>query len=92
MAKKTKRRDEVLGEGHTATADAAQAEPQARMKRKQHERELRRLHGELVAMQAWVKASAANVCVVFEGRTPPGRAAQTYLQRYIQHLPARARS
>jgi hypothetical protein len=25
VAKKTKRRDEVLGEGHTATADAAQA-------------------------------------------------------------------
>ena len=71
--KKTKRRDEVLGEGHTATADAAQAEPQARMKRKQHERELRRLHGELVAMQAWVKASAANVCVVFEGRDTAGK-------------------
>jgi hypothetical protein len=62
----------VLGEGHTATADAAQAKPQTRMKRKQYERELRRLHGELVAMQARVKASAAKVCVVFEGRDTAG--------------------
>jgi polyphosphate kinase 2 (PPK2 family) len=72
-AKKTRRRDEVLGEGHTATADAAQAKPQARMKRKQYERELRRPHGELVAMQAWVKASGAKVCVVFEGRDTAGK-------------------
>jgi polyphosphate kinase 2 (PPK2 family) len=63
----------VLGEGHTATADAAQAKPQARMKRKQYERELRRPHGELVAMQAWVKASGAKVCVVFEGGDTAGK-------------------
>ncbi|MFL6271590.1 MAG: polyphosphate kinase 2, partial [Actinomycetes bacterium] len=48
------------------------AKPQARIKRKQYERELRRLHGELVAMQARVKASAAKVCVVFEGRDTAG--------------------
>jgi polyphosphate kinase len=42
------------------------------MKRKQYQRELRRLHGELVAMQARVKASAAKVCVVFEGRDTAG--------------------
>jgi polyphosphate kinase 2 (PPK2 family) len=39
---------------------------------KQYQRELRRLHGELVAMQARVKASAAKVCVVFEGRDTAG--------------------
>ena len=43
------------------------------MKRKEYEAELRRLHGELVAMQEWVKASGAKVCVVFEGRDTAGK-------------------
>ncbi len=38
------------------------------MKRKEYERKMRVLHGELVAMQEWVKASGAKICVVFEGR------------------------
>jgi len=45
----------------------------ARMKRKDYERELRVLHGELVAMQEWVKASGAKICVVFEGRDTAGK-------------------
>jgi polyphosphate kinase 2 len=44
-----------------------------RMKRKEYERELRALHGELVAMQEWVKAAGAKVCVVFEGRDTAGK-------------------
>jgi polyphosphate kinase len=44
-----------------------------RMKRKEYEHELRRLHGELVALQEWVKASGAKVCVVFEGRDTAGK-------------------
>jgi len=44
-----------------------------KMKRKPYERELRRLHGELVAMQEWVKASGAKICVVFEGRDSAGK-------------------
>jgi polyphosphate kinase 2 len=47
--------------------------PAPRMKRKEFERELRPLHGELVAMQQWVKASGAKVCVVFEGRDTAGK-------------------
>ena len=43
------------------------------MKRKEYERELRRLHGELVAMQEWVKATGAKVCIVFEGRDTAGK-------------------
>jgi polyphosphate kinase 2 len=43
------------------------------MKRKAYETELRRLHGELVAMQEWVKSSGAKVCVVFEGRDSAGK-------------------
>jgi polyphosphate kinase 2 len=44
-----------------------------KLKRKEYERELRRLHGELVAMQEWVKATGARICVVFEGRDTAGK-------------------
>ncbi len=44
-----------------------------RMKRKDYERELRRLHGELVALQEWVKRTGAKVCIVFEGRDTAGK-------------------
>ena len=43
------------------------------MKTKEYEREMRRLHGELVAMQEWVKATGAKVCIVFEGRDTAGK-------------------
>jgi polyphosphate kinase 2 len=55
----------------TATNDASG--PPAKMRRKEYETELRRLHGELVAMQEWVKATGAKVCVVFEGRDTAGK-------------------
>src|SRR5215831_12204172 len=48
-------------------------EPQSRMKNKEYQRELRPLQGELVAMQQWVKATGAKVCVVFEGRDTAGK-------------------
>jgi polyphosphate kinase 2 (PPK2 family) len=35
------------------------------MKRKQYEKEMRVLHGELVAMQEWVKTTGARVCIVW---------------------------
>ena len=44
-----------------------------RMKRKEYEAELRKLHAELVAMQEWVKETGAKVCVVFEGRDTAGK-------------------
>jgi len=46
---------------------------QPRMKEKEYQRELRRLHGELVVMQEWVKESQAKICVVFEGRDTAGK-------------------
>jgi polyphosphate kinase 2 len=47
--------------------------PRPAMKRKEYESELRRLHGELVAMQEWVKATGAKLCIVFEGRDTAGK-------------------
>jgi polyphosphate kinase len=57
---------------HTDTEAATQARPE-KMKRKEYEHELARLQAELVAMQEWVKASGAKVCVVFEGRDSAGK-------------------
>ena len=34
---------------------------------------MRRLQGELVAMQEWVKATGAKVCIVFEGLDSAGK-------------------
>ncbi|MEU7909083.1 polyphosphate kinase 2 [Actinoplanes sp. NPDC049118] len=47
--------------------------PQPPMKRKKYLSELRRLHGELVAMQEWVKSTGAKVCILFEGRDTAGK-------------------
>jgi len=44
-----------------------------KMKRKKYEREMRLLHGELVAMQEWVKDAGAKICIVFEGRDTAGK-------------------
>ena len=43
------------------------------MKRKEYERQMKILHGELVAMQEWVKDSGAKICIVFEGRDTAGK-------------------
>ncbi len=43
------------------------------MRRKEYERQMRLLHGELVAMQEWVKATGAKICIVFEGRDTAGK-------------------
>ena len=56
--------------------DAAPRPDSARsgkMKRKEYEREMRVLQGELVAMQEWVKTTGARVCVVFEGVDSAGK-------------------
>ena len=57
----------------TKDKSAIPAEPGSRLKRKAYEKELRLLHGELVAMQEWVKDTDAKVCVVFEGRDTAGK-------------------
>jgi polyphosphate kinase len=57
---------------HDQQAPEAEAQP-TRMKEKDYQRELRVLHGELVAMQQWVTRTGAKVCVVFEGRDAAGK-------------------
>jgi polyphosphate kinase len=77
MAKKEKeKRDQRDAELQAPSAVAGQEAgggPPPKMKRKEYEREMRVLHGELVALQEWVKASGARICVVFEGRDTAGK-------------------
>jgi polyphosphate kinase 2 len=44
-----------------------------KLKRKKYEAELATLQAELVALQEWVKASGAKICIVFEGRDTAGK-------------------
>ncbi|MFN8622514.1 MAG: polyphosphate kinase 2 [Chloroflexota bacterium] len=55
------------------TASDGGAAPRAKLGRKAYEHEMKQLHGELVAMQEWVKATGAKVVVVFEGRDTAGK-------------------
>jgi polyphosphate kinase len=74
MAKKQNKRRRVQAPASLIEASRqAEADSPPKLKRKDYERELRRLHGELVAMQAWVKASGAKICIVFEGRDTAGK-------------------
>ena len=76
MAKKEKDKQNRHEAGASASAVAGQeggAAPLPKMKRKLYEREMRVLHGELVAMQEWVKATGARICIVFEGRDTAGK-------------------
>ena len=47
--------------------------PQAKISRKEYERELAKLHGELVTLQHWVKEKGLKVIVIFEGRDAAGK-------------------
>ncbi|MBK9657205.1 MAG: polyphosphate kinase 2 [Rhodanobacteraceae bacterium] len=52
-------------------ADAAPAD--ARLSGKDYDKELKKLHVELVKLQEWVVAKGLKVCIVFEGRDGAGK-------------------
>ncbi len=47
--------------------------PDGKLKRKEYERELARLHVEFVKLQQWVVHAGSKVCIVFEGRDGAGK-------------------
>jgi polyphosphate kinase 2 len=74
VAKKKSRNHHPEAPASSSVASGeATANPSAKMKRKEYEGEMGRLHGELVAMQEWVKATGAKICIVFEGRDTAGK-------------------
>ena len=65
----------AAGDGHTVSRSAAtsHAAPGSKMSGADYDRELARLHVELVKFQEWVKAKGLKVCVLFEGRDAAGK-------------------
>jgi polyphosphate kinase len=55
------------------TAETDDSSANGRLKGKDYERELARLHAELVKLQLWVVHKGLKVCVVFEGRDGAGK-------------------
>jgi len=66
MSKDKKKRDEREG------AERGNTAPE-KLKRKDYDKELEKLHVELVKLQQWVVHKGLKVCVVFEGRDGAGK-------------------
>lgn len=74
MAKKSKSKKKHAAENAPLTVPGeAESGGRPKMTNKDYEREMRILQGELVAMQEWVKATGAKVCIVFEGLDSAGK-------------------
>jgi len=54
-------------------ADRVDDASDGKMKRKDYDEALERLHVEIVKLQEWVKASGAKICIIFEGRDGAGK-------------------
>ena len=75
-SKAAKRAKKSAGTGslvRSANGSAAGGAGLPKMKTKEYEKQMRLLHGELVALQEWVKATGAKICIVFEGRDTAGK-------------------
>ena len=68
MSKKTKKAAQAAGNGRLKAA---------KMKKKHYERELAKLHHELVKLQYWVKDQGLRVVIIFEGRDTAGKGGVT---------------
>src|SRR5690242_328924 len=56
-----------------AEVDESAVAPNGKLKNKDYERELAKLHVELVKLQEWVVHEGLKVCVIFEGRDGAGK-------------------
>ncbi len=61
------------GDKSAATLKPGGSALQKKLSEKDYERELHKLHVELVKLQEWVKYKGLKVCIVFEGRDGAGK-------------------
>lgn len=54
-------------------AEESTEPPQEPLSRKDYDKELKKLHVELVKLQEWVKHKGLKICIVFEGRDGAGK-------------------
>src|SRR5215470_15387354 len=57
----------------TENGDSAETGAKEKLKGKDYDKELFKLHVELVKLQEWVKHTGARICIVFEGRDGAGK-------------------
>ena len=62
-----------MGKNKKKNTETTHAEETAKLKNKDYQSELAKLHGELVKLQQWVVHKGLKVCVVFEGRDGAGK-------------------
>ncbi len=62
----------MMADTGRASKDSS-AKHEDKLKRKEYEKQLAKLHVELVKLQEWVKHKGLKVCVVFEGRDGAGK-------------------
>jgi len=65
---KSKNADEAKAKNNGKTSAPAE-----KLAEKEYQRELRKLHVELVKLQEWVKHKGLKVCIIFEGRDGAGK-------------------
>ncbi len=61
------------GRASTRSAQAGTLPTKGKLKRKDYDKQLARLHVELVKLQQWVVHAGLKVCIVFEGRDGAGK-------------------
>jgi len=54
-------------------AKVKEADDNGKLKRKEYEKDLRKLQAELCAVQEWVKAAGKRIIIIFEGRDAAGK-------------------
>jgi polyphosphate kinase len=57
----------------TQDSRSEQTDTKAKLKRKEYEQQIAKLHAELVKLQFWVKHTGARIIVLFEGRDAAGK-------------------
>jgi polyphosphate kinase 2 len=64
---------EKAGKVEHVAKDPGDAQTPDKLKTKDYEQELRKLHVELVKLQEWIRHKGLKVCIVFEGRDGAGK-------------------
>ena len=72
--KEKAKQEESADRDSVSFSDSTPAAPQSeKLTRKDYEKELERLHVELVQLQEWVRREKKKICIVFEGRDGAGK-------------------
>jgi polyphosphate kinase len=72
--KEKEKQEESADRDSVSFSDSTPAAPQSeKLTRKDYEKELARLHVELVQLQEWVRREKKKICIVFEGRDGAGK-------------------